>query len=427
MVLNGMLSSILHKFSHGVRGIYHLLESVVKGFINDDCYEKASALAYYSLLSVVPILAVLFAIAKGFGLENALEAEISNHFLEQPEIKQKLVQFAYSLLQNVKAGFIAGIGTVLLLWSVVSLLNSLESALNAVWKVKEGRPIGRKISDYLSFCFVAPLFLIVSSGINVYLILQVKETAQNYAIVGAVSPFIIFVLKLFPFFLTWILFIFIYAFMPNTKVFLRHAVIAGIIAGTLFQIWQGIYIHFQIGASNYGAIYGSFAAIPLFLIWLQASWLILLFGAEIAAKIDQASFIFSNKKSHLISIKTAALGILTPILLAFRNGSTPLTDVELAHQFGMTLSDVQSILEMLTGKGVLAKIANGNKTFAYQPAKPIDSITPVLIFDALDKSNEITAHVQQTEVFHKIEKLMNTIHKRASDSIESKPLISLIP
>ena len=108
-----------------------LIYRTLKGFIDDNCYEKASALSFYSLLSVVPILAVLFGIARGFGLEHILESEISSRFIEQPEITSKLFQFAYSMLHNAHAGLIAGIGTVILLWSVVSLLNNLEGALNA--------------------------------------------------------------------------------------------------------------------------------------------------------------------------------------------------------------------------------------------------------------------------------------------------------
>ena len=293
-----------------------------RGFVEDDCYSKASALTFYSLLSIVPVLAVLFGIAKGFGFEQALEVEISQHFAEQRELTDKLIQFAYSWLQTVKGGLIAGVGAVALLWSVLSLLNNIEAALNAIWKTRIARPYSRKISDYLATMVICPIFFVTSSSITVFLNTQIAQSAQSNVLVEAVSPFLLLILKLFPFFLSWILFTFVYYFMPNTKVYLRSALIAGILAGTAFQIWQWLYIRFQIGASSYGAIYGSFAALPLFLVWLQISWLILLAGAEVAFELENDLFIPSRHLTPLPG-KAAALLITFRSVEAFAKGFPP--------------------------------------------------------------------------------------------------------
>lgn len=408
-----------------VKRIFHFIFDVVTNFVDDDCYTKASALAFYSLLSIVPILAVLFGMAKGFGFGEALESEISTQIFQQPEISTKLIQFAHSSLQNLKGGVIAGLGTIILLWSVISLLISVENSLNAIWKIKTGRSYAYKIRDYLTVLFIAPLFFVASSSINIYLITQITETAQNNEFVEAVSPFLLFALHLFPFFLIWILFSFIYVFIPNRKVNLREAIIAGVIAGTAFQFWQWIYIHFQVRLSTYGAIYGSFAALPLFLIWLQVSWLIVLAGAEIAVEIENA-FIIRDGKSHLLSIKTVALLIVYNCVLAFAKGAPPLTDLQLACKLGISLSHFHEILEVLSVNRIISEVSVGNNTFGYQPARAIQDITIQVVFDAFDKSYEIPACVQDTIELQKIERLITEMDKVAADSLGNKSLYSLV-
>ena len=119
--------------------LLRVLSDTFRGFIEDECYLKASALTFYSLLSIVPVLAVLFGIAKGFGFEKNLEFEINQHFIEQKELIEKLIQFAYSWLDTVRGGLIAGVGAVTLLWSVFGLLNNIETALNSIWKTRKER------------------------------------------------------------------------------------------------------------------------------------------------------------------------------------------------------------------------------------------------------------------------------------------------
>ena len=198
-----------------LKRILRIIYDSVRGFIEDDCYSKASALTYYSLLSIVPVLAVLFGIAKGFGFEQALEKEIIVRFSEQREVMDRLIQFAYTWLHNAKGGIIAGIGTVVLLWSILGLLSNVENALNAIWKIPVGRSYSRKISDYLASMLICPIFFVTSSSITVFLSTQIEATAHSNVIAEAVSPLLLYILKLFPYFLSWVLFTFIYLFMPE--------------------------------------------------------------------------------------------------------------------------------------------------------------------------------------------------------------------
>lgn len=405
--------------------LFRFIFDVVKNFINDDCYAKASALAFYSLLSLVPTLAVIFGIAQGFGIGKALETEISTQFLGQREVTDKLIEFAHSWLKSVQGGVIAGVGTVVLLWSVISLLVSIESSLNEIWKIKKGRSFAHKIRDYLTIFFIAPIFFVTSSSINIYLITQITQTAKSNIFLEAVSPFLLFVLNLFPFFLVWVLFTFIYVFIPNTKVNFREAIISGIIAGTAFQLWQGLYIQFQINVSNYGAIYGSFAALPLFMIWLQVSWLIVLAGAEIAVELENGLYL-RNKSLKALPINTCALLIVYYCAEAFSNEKPPLTDLQLARKLGISLNHAHTILEALSKDHILIETSYANDTFGYQPARPLQDITIQMIYDAIDKSHEIQASVQDTKDLQKFEDIIIEMKKTETNSLKNKSIYSLI-
>lgn len=392
-----------------------------RGFIEDDCYSKASALTFYSLLSIVPVLAVLFGIAKGFGFEGALQTEIGARFSEQREIMDKLVQFAYSWLATVKGGIIAGIGTIVLLWSVFGLLNNIETTLNSIWKTRFSRAYTRKISDYLATMIICPLFFVTSSSISVFLATQIATTAHDYRVVEVISPYLLFVLKLFPFFLSMSLFCFVYLFLPNTKVYPRSALIAGILAGTAFQGWQLIYIKFQVGASSYGAIYGSFAALPLFLVWLQMSWIIFLAGAEIAFEIENDLFVPYRHLAPL-STKAAALLITYRCSEAFAKGQKPLTDRALSHELGLSLYHLQTLLEALQKEGILSAVSYQDKTIGYQPGRAINSITYSSVLKALDKNNQLLASVQESLPFEKIKKFLEETDHELEESSKNLPL-----
>lgn len=391
-----------------------VLRDTAFGFIEDDCYSKASALTFYSLLSIVPVLAVLFGIAKGFGFEKALETEISERFYEQKEVVNKLIQFAYSFLQNAQGGVIAGIGTIALLWSVFGLLSNIETSLNSIWKTRLSRPYARKISDYLATMVICPIFLVALSSINVFIHTHFTKEAPNNVFIEAVSPVVLFFLKLFPFFLSWGLFTFIYMFMPYTNVYARSAIIAGIIAGTAFQAWQWIYIKFQIGVSSYGAIYGSFAALPLFLIWLQISWLILLAGAELAFETENDIYVPARAVIP-ISSKAAALLIAYRCIEAFAKGEPPLTDRTLAHELGMSLNHVHAIIEVLQNERILSAASYKSKTTGYQPARAINTITMQKVCQAMERGRDMLAAIKDSPQLDKI----NSYLKETDEMLEN--------
>ena len=295
-----MISQILHFFNTGIweirlKNLSPLNAFLVKylriillasrGFLKDHCQKTASVLTYYSLLNVVPVVAVAFAIAKGFGLEKLIEKQIlqmADKANWQADITTQIISFSHRLLDQAKGGLIAGVGIVLLFWTVISILGKIEESLNDIWDVKKSRTLIRKFSDYIAMMVFAPLLLIISSSATVLVASQVKVIVNKIALLGVFSMVILFLLNLLPYVSIWVLLTMLYLVMPNTRIPLKSAILGGVAAGTILQIVQWFYIKFQIGAASYGAIYGSFAALPLFLAMLQISWMIVLFGAEMA-------------------------------------------------------------------------------------------------------------------------------------------------
>ena len=254
----------------------------IRGFNEDKVSLHATALSLFSVLSVVPILALAFGIAKGFGLEVMMQEEIKKAFVANPDIANFLIDFATTALSNTKGGLIAGIGVVVLLFTAMRVLNNIEVAFNEVWQIKKPRPLFRKFSDYLTMILVGPILVLLSSSLTVFISTSVTRLIDNYDFLEIIAPFIEGSLSYVPYLIMWLVFTLLYVVMPNTKVKFGPALFAGIIIGTVFQLFEQAYIFFQVEVSTYNAIYGSFAAIPLFIIWMQASWLMILFGAELS-------------------------------------------------------------------------------------------------------------------------------------------------
>ncbi len=392
----------------------------IKGFINDQCTLRASALTFYSLLSVVPVVAMAFGISKGFGLEQRLEKQLYLRFTGQEEVISKIIDFARALLENTKGGLIAGIGVALLFWSAIKVLSHIEGALNAIWKVR-ARSFIRKFSDYLAIMLISPLLIIVSSSANVFITTQVKAMTGKLALLQAASPVIVLMLKLLPFALLWLLFILIYMVLPNTRVRFSSALVSGIIGGTIFQVSQAIYINAQVLVSKYNAIYGSFAALPLFLIWLQISWMIVLLGAQIAhahQHVSQHAMIADHQNTPPDTQKRFALYMLRLIIQRFKAGDPPLTAVEIAATLKMPLLLVEHMIERMVQSGLLSAIESrkNNSPNAFQPALDINAISIASALEALDRRGQTGRDLHMDEEFQKISQAVDEIQKAMAES-----------
>jgi membrane protein len=384
----------------------------IRGFDEDKCQLRASALTFYSLISIVPVAAMAFGIAKGFGFEKILEAQLRNKFAGQEEVLNNVLSFSHALLENTKGGLIAGVGLIVLFWAVIKVLGQIEDSFNDIWGLKEKRTLGRKFSDYLSLMLVCPVIMILSSGVTVFITTQVTLIMEKITLLGAFSPIIFSALKLLPYSLLWGLFTFLYIFMPNTKVRFTSGLLAGIIAGTIFQVLQWGYITFQIGAAQYNAIYGSFAAFPLFLVWLQLSWLIVLYGAELSfahQNVDTYEFEpDALQASHRLKTLFSLL-IAHHLIKNFARSETPLTALQISHQLEIPIRLVNDILFTLEQSNIISDTSTergGERGF--QPARDINVLTIQYIVDAIEREGINTVPFAHTPEFTTLSETVET-------------------
>ncbi|MFH0753551.1 MAG: YihY/virulence factor BrkB family protein, partial [Candidatus Omnitrophota bacterium] len=359
----------------------------VREFRGNRCQLNASALTFYTLLSVVPLMAMAFGIAKGFGFDQLLEKQLLEKFPGQEQSLSQIIGFANNLLANTQGGVVAGVGVIVLFWTVIKVLNSIESSFNDIWGVKQGRSFGRKVGDYLSIMMICPFFVIVSSGVTVFLSTQVEIIVQKIAFLGALSQVVLLLLHLLPYMMVWILFTFIYIVMPNTKVNLFSGIMGGIVAGTIYQVVQIIYIKFQVGVGNANVIYGSFAALPLFLLWLQVSWRIVLFGTEVSfahQNVDTYEFEHDCLNVSYKTKRLLCLQIMVVLVKRFVSGEFGLTAGRISDELDIPIRLVREILFELTAVGLVAEIKDSSdKQSAYQPGRDINHLTLFFVSDAL--------------------------------------------
>ncbi|MEJ2165117.1 MAG: YihY/virulence factor BrkB family protein [Desulfobacterales bacterium] len=400
----------------------------LRRFNKDNCFFRASSLTFNTMLSIVPVAAILFGIAKGFGFEAMMRRQILGKFPghAQQEVLTKVINFAESMLQTAKGGVIAGVGTVVLLWSVINVLSNIEGSLNDIWEVEQGRSWSRRFSDYLALMLLGPVLFIISSSATVFVTARITELTSEIRLLGIIGPVISLGLKLIPYVVIWILFTVIYILMPNTRVTLKAGLTAGIVAGTIFQLVQWGYITFQVGATRYNAIYGSFAALPLFLMWVQISWWVFLFGAEFAfadQNIDEYEFEPEAKKISRAFRKVLTLQIVHLLVKNFAQGNRPLFDVEISSRLKMPLGLVHDILHDLVRSKVISEArTNAEQKYGYQPARDINTITIEYVVNAIDQNGTNSIPVAKTAEF---ETLSQAIEK-FSDEMETSPANKLL-
>jgi membrane protein len=395
-------------------------------FIENKDPLRTSALTYYSLLSIVPVLALIFGIAKGFGLEKILEKVILKNFEGQEEISMQIITFAHTLLANVKGELVAGIGIVILFYTTIRILTNIEDSFNDIWRVTKARNLLRKISDYLSIMLICPVLLILSSTITVVVTSQVRLLIQKIQIFALVSPLIYFLLKLLPYGMLWILFTFLYVFMPNTRVRFKSGLVAGIIAGTIYQLFQWGYISLQFGVARYNAIYGSFAAIPLFCIWLQTSWLIVLFGAEISFAYQNSDAYEFEKDCQTVSHsykRLLALRVMHLIVKNFSNKEEALTSKQISNKLGMPGPMVQQIINDLTTAKLVSEIIRAKgQSAGFQPALDPDHLTIKYVINALEKKGSENIPVAQSVELQRLQEALQAFDELTHQAPQNIPL-----
>jgi len=385
-----------------------------KGFFEDRAAVRAAALTYFTMLSIVPIFAIAFAIARNFGFEDMLHNFINNNMKEQEEVMTWITGMVDKLLSETKEGLVAGIGGVILFWSVIQVLNNIEASFNDIWQIRKARSPMRKFSDYLAIMIITPFAI----GLSGSFMVKIQSAADEFELF---KPLIVTMIKSVPYVSIWILFTIIYIVMPNTKVKFKYALIAGVIAGTIALIFQSLYQNLQLGVLRWGTLYGTIAFIPLFLMWLQITWLIVLMGAELSfAYQNIENYEFEENALNLSHNNKRILTLLISyqIIKNFEEGSDPWNTETLSHELGIPIRLVNELVYELVEAGILAELAADNpKERSYQPAVDINKVTVEYIYKQMEMVGGDHMIVTESEELNKI----TLIHEHILHSIRESP------
>lgn len=355
--------------------IIKTLNLTVRSFMDSDLQSAACALTYRTLLAIVPALALLFAIGRGFGFQNILQSQLYQYFPSQRRALEMAFSFVDSCLAQASEGIFVGVGIIFLLWTLISLLDSVETSFNNIWGVKTDRPFARKVTDYLAICIILPVLMICSGGLRIFMSNTIQRLLPFHFIGSALGELLDVVSILFG----CLFFAGAYMMIPNTKVNFKNAIITGSLAGVAFQLLQWLFVTGQIYVAKYNAIYGSFSFLPLMLIWLQLSWLITLAGALLCRASQDISFFAYERQTKNISAsyrRVVGLGILTVIVKRFRDNVKPLNVSEISSRFGIPPQLTSIVVNFLLECGLIVRLASHETDSQETDAPLIPSTSP---------------------------------------------------
>ena len=395
----------------------------LEGLLAHGTMDMGAALTFYTLVSIVPVLALAFAVVKGFGLAESLVQNLYSLLPQMPEVVDYMVSFANNTLARTNGGVMATIGLLTLLWAVVNLFESIEANFNKIWEVKSSRNLVRKYSDYITVVIIAPLLWIVATSVGTY-------TRDMLGIEGV--WWLNMASKLFSLMLVWAMFTVIYIVLPNTKVRLRAAIMAGVFAGTGFYLFQTLFIFLMKWMTSYSAIYGSFAALPLFLLWMQYSWKILLMGCELSFALQNEKRYDEERELPVIShddTQKFIIAIVCHIARSFVRGEGAVPLIAVRERLGIPSRIASKLILILVDAGILNEVKCEQKDYdvAYAPAKDVNSLRVCDILEAVELFTEhpVELNITSQEV-QQARGIIDEIKDIAAASESNKKIIELI-
>ena len=391
-----------------------------KGFNRDKCQLRAAALTFYSILSLIPILAMVFGIAKGFGFEQKLELLLQKKIASRDMVVQEGIDWIISkaklLLESTRGSLIAGVGLIVLMWAATRVLRHIEAALNDIWEIKNSRPWIRNFTDLLSIMVVAPILFILAQSTTVFITAIIQDLSKGMELLGH----LFLLIKLVPFGLIWLLFTMIYVVVPNTKVNFKSALVAGVIVGTIFQLSQWIFFKSQMGISKYNAIYGSFAFLPLLLIWIQTAWLILLLGAEIAfanQHINRYEFALGSQEVKPSFKKLVTLLITNLLVKNFVEAKSSLTAEEISAILHAPVRLVRQCITDLMNSKIINEVGKKNsQDTSYQPARSVENLSVSFVLRAIDEHGLGDIHIHESGESKRLSQALEALNQEIERS-----------
>lgn len=408
----------------GIR-IIKTLSLSVRSFLDRGLQMKSAALTYSTVLALVPALALLFAIGRGFGFQDILAASIFQYFPAQHKAIETAITFVDSYLKEASSGVFVGIGILMLLWTLISLLSTIEESFNNVWDIKKDRTIYEKITDYIAICLLIPILMACSSGVSIFM----STIVQSNVHLAFLTPLLNIGLEASPVVLAWLAFSLSYFLIPNTKVQFKYAAISGAICAIAFQILQLLFVNGQIYVSKYNAIYGSFSFLPLLLIWLQFSWLILLFGCVLTYSMQNVfAFNFLGDITEISQDyrRKIALVVAGAIFHRFGENKEPLTRNEISTLYDIPIRMVGDVTFTLHKAGVIYNVMLPHNNMGYAPAIDSATFTVGELLRKIDRFGDSDFIPRFNLIYPQIVKMTDEWNEHAWDMAE-KVLLRDIP
>jgi membrane protein len=399
------------------RRIIYLL---YKGIKRENIYIKASALTFFTILSVIPMVALAFGIAKGFGLSDELRAQIIMQFHNQEQVMNWILDFANKTLEQTSGGWLAGIGVAFLFSTVGQLLRYVENTFNSIWKVDETRVWYRQVTDYLAVIILVPALFVASSSATVLATTRLNDMLSQSDMLEGLKPVVSFLVQLIPFILLCTLSTAAFLAMPNTRVKFRSALVAGLAAGIALQILQIVYVETQMGLTRLGTLYGSFAAIPLLMVWVQMSWVVLLMGAQLSyylQNITRYEFEFDVQTVSPRQKKRLSLLVMHSLIVDFVKGAKPRAPEQISMELSLPVRTVHECLDLLHEASMVTEVWNEEQEkYVYQPATDINKMTLSFVLEKLESSGSLHKIVINNSDYRKIDTALTRFESLVASS-----------
>ena len=406
-----------------LRVLYMLLKELMGGQLN----LRAMSLVYTTLLSIVPLLAVSFSVLKGFGVHNKLEPLLFNLISPLGPNGAELTARIIGFVENVKVGVLGSVGFALLIYTVIALIQKIESAFNFVWQIENLRSLAQRFSNYLSVILIGPVLIFSAIGFTATVLNM--EISQKLIAIEPFGTLMLYGSKLVPYLLVCSAFTLIYIFIPNTRVQFRAALIGGVIAGVLWKITGWGFAAFIASSSKYAAIYSSFAILILLLIWMYLSWLILLVGSQIAYFVQYPKYMTLNRVEFVLSNRLRerlALQIMYLVGYNHFHNKPPWTLDNFVEYLDLPGEPVHRMLSVLVDSGYLAEIINDSAP-VYLPIHDLETIRLVDLLADIRAARETRfLSMQQLVPVAAIDRLMAEINESCQNALGDRTLRSLV-
>lgn len=364
------------------RLLYRLLQILIlvgRGFKHQVLVVRANSLTFSLIFAFIPMMALIYAVARGFGFEEMVSELLTGSFLAEANIAPVLLEWVERYLETARDGLFVGIGLIVLIWAVYAFFNMLENSFNSIWNVKKTRSFGRRMTNYVMTLLLVPILVVVTSGISIFL----NSTEVLSSVLQSVEPLRKFMLRFIPFVATSAVFTWIFMAIPSTKVKFSSAIIPGVLMGFLYQVVQALSMYLVVLFTRMSIVYGAFSAIPLVLIWLNITCWLLLIGAVLAFAI-QNNELFAYERDIVTMSRRykdyVMLYLLSVIIKRFENGESPEKMRDMAKNNQLPIRLVGQLMARLEDANIVHRVyIDQDEESAFVPAMDTKKITVELV------------------------------------------------